>query len=93
MYCNIILLIVAIYGDKKIVLFSRFLSFIITLLYYSELMLIHVINVLLIVVCFVQFCSGSEGLLKLWTIKTNECVKTFDQHLEKVSTSLSMSRP
>lgn len=28
--------------------------------------------------------SGSEGLLKLWTIKTNECVKTFDQHLDKV---------
>ncbi|KAJ7358996.1 Transducin (beta)-like 3 [Desmophyllum pertusum] len=28
--------------------------------------------------------SGSEGLVKLWTIKTNECVKTFDQHLDKV---------
>ena len=28
--------------------------------------------------------AGSEGLLKLWTIKTNECVKTFDQHLDKV---------
>ena len=28
--------------------------------------------------------SGSEGLLKLWTIKTNECVKTLDMHLDKV---------
>ena len=23
--------------------------------------------------------------MKLWTIKTNECVKTYDQHLNKVS--------
>ena len=28
--------------------------------------------------------SGSDGLLKLWTIKTNECVKTFDAHDDKV---------
>ena len=28
--------------------------------------------------------SGSEGLLKLWTIRSNECVKTCDQHLDKV---------
>ena len=34
---------------------------------------------------FCLILSGSEGLLKLWTIKTNECVKTFDQHLDKVS--------
>lgn len=26
---------------------------------------------------------GSDGLLKLWTIKTNECVKTFDEHQDK----------
>ena len=29
-------------------------------------------------------CSGSDGLLKLWTIKNNECVKTFDEHKDKV---------
>lgn len=29
-------------------------------------------------------CSGSDGLVKLWTIKTNECVKTFDAHQDKV---------
>lgn len=28
--------------------------------------------------------SGSDGLLKLWTIKSNECVKTFDEHEDKV---------
>ena len=28
--------------------------------------------------------SGSDGLLKLWTIKNNECVKTFDEHKDKV---------
>ncbi|PIO16291.1 hypothetical protein AB205_0148660, partial [Aquarana catesbeiana] len=28
--------------------------------------------------------SGSDGLLKLWTIKTNECVKTLDSHEDKV---------
>ena len=26
------------------------------------------------------FCSGSDGLLKLWTVKSNECVKTLDEH-------------
>lgn len=30
------------------------------------------------------FRSGSDGLVKLWTIKTNECVKTFDAHQDKV---------
>lgn len=31
------------------------------------------------------FCiSGSDGLMKLWTIKSNECVKTFDEHEDKV---------
>lgn len=28
--------------------------------------------------------SGSDGLVKLWTIKTNECVKTLDAHQDKV---------
>ena len=27
--------------------------------------------------------SGSDGLIKLWTLKTNECVKTFDEHTDK----------
>lgn len=31
-----------------------------------------------------QLCSGSDGLLKLWTIKNNECIKTFDDHDDKV---------
>ena len=28
--------------------------------------------------------SGSDGLVKLWTIKSNECVKTLDAHEDKV---------
>ena len=28
--------------------------------------------------------SGSDGLVKIWTIKTNECVSTLDEHTEKV---------
>lgn len=28
--------------------------------------------------------SGSDGLIKLWTIKTGECVNTFANHTEKV---------
>ena len=28
--------------------------------------------------------SGSDGLLKLWTIKTSECVKTLDAHEARV---------
>lgn len=28
--------------------------------------------------------SGADGLLKLWTIKNNECVKTLDAHDNKV---------
>lgn len=27
--------------------------------------------------------SASDGLLKLWNIKTNECVGTFDKHDDK----------
>lgn len=38
---------------------------------------------------YVLLSSGSEGLLKLWTIKTNECIKTFDQHLDKVTVVLN----
>ena len=39
---------------------------------------------------YVLLSSGSEGLLKLWTIKTNECIKTFDQHLDKVTVVLNI---
>lgn len=28
--------------------------------------------------------SGSDGLVKLWTIKTNECVTTLDNHEDKI---------
>lgn len=28
--------------------------------------------------------SGADGLVKLWTVKTNECIATYDQHEEKV---------
>ena len=34
--------------------------------------------------CLFFVRSGSDGLLKLWTIKNNECVKTFDEHKDKV---------
>jgi WD40 repeat protein len=34
------------------------------------------------------FCDvadlGSDGLVKLWTIKTNECIATYDKHDGKV---------
>ena len=30
------------------------------------------------------YFSGSDGLLKLWTVKSNECVKTYDEHEDKV---------
>ena len=30
-------------------------------------------------------CSGSDGLVKVWTIRTNECVATLDRHTEKVA--------
>lgn len=32
--------------------------------------------------------SASDGLVKLWNIKGEECVKTLDNHEDKVSTSL-----
>lgn len=27
---------------------------------------------------------GADGLVKLWTVKTNECIATYDQHEDKV---------
>lgn len=27
---------------------------------------------------------GADNLVKLWTIKTNECIATYDQHEDKV---------
>ena len=35
------------------------------------------------IIIFYYF-SGSDGLLKIWTIKSNECTKTYDQHEDKV---------
>ena len=31
----------------------------------------------------VVLCSGSDGLVKIWTLKTSECVATLDLHTEK----------
>ena len=28
--------------------------------------------------------TGSDGLIKLWSIKSNECVGTFDEHDDKL---------
>ncbi|KAG1049358.1 hypothetical protein G6F42_029037 [Rhizopus arrhizus] len=28
--------------------------------------------------------AGSDGLVKVWTIKTNECASTLDNHTQKV---------
>ena len=28
--------------------------------------------------------SGNDGLVKVWTIRTNECVTTLDSHEDKV---------
>ena len=41
------------------------------------------------VVIRVFFSSGSDGLVKIWTVKTNECVTTLDQHTEKVTQTYS----
>ena len=35
--------------------------------------------------------SGSDGLVKVWTIKTNECVTTLDLHTEKVNPIITKS--
>ena len=32
----------------------------------------------------ILYCSGSDGLVKLWTIKNNECVRTLDEHEDKI---------
>ena len=29
--------------------------------------------------------GGADGLVKLWMLKTSECIKTFDEHVDKVS--------
>lgn len=29
---------------------------------------------------------GADGLVKLWTVNTNECIATYDQHEDKVLT-------
>lgn len=28
--------------------------------------------------------SGADGLVKLWTVKSNECIATYDNHEDKV---------
>ncbi|KAK4362783.1 hypothetical protein RND71_018024 [Anisodus tanguticus] len=28
--------------------------------------------------------AGADGLMKLWTVKTNECVARYDQHEDKI---------
>jgi U3 small nucleolar RNA-associated protein 13 len=33
--------------------------------------------------------SAADGLVKLWNIKDEECVKTLDNHEDKVSTASS----
>jgi U3 small nucleolar RNA-associated protein 13 len=37
------------------------------------------------------YSSGADGLFKLWTVKSNECVGTFDEHEDKVW-ALKMSK-
>ncbi len=36
-------------------------------------------------------CLGADGLVKLWTIKTSECVNTFDHHDDKVLLKFGLS--
>ena len=47
----------------------------------------EVIGIVISIKIYVLFYSysDSEGLVKLWTIKTSECVKTLDEHTDKVS--------
>jgi len=35
------------------------------------------------VISLINF-SGADGLVKLWTVKTNECLATYDHHEDKV---------
>lgn len=37
--------------------------------------------------CCCCSCSGNDGLLKIWTIKTGECAATLDHHTDRVSGS------
>lgn len=37
--------------------------------------------------------SGADGLLKLWSVRTTECVNTFDEHEDRViRAALRLSR-
>ncbi len=33
--------------------------------------------------------SGSDGLIKIWNVKTNECINTMDEHVDKVKLNIS----
>lgn len=34
---------------------------------------------------FILICvSGADGLVKLWTVKSNDCIATYDHHEDKV---------
>ena len=47
-----------------------------------------VMDIAIFIKTYVFFiASDSEGLVKLWTIKTSECVKTLHEHTDKVSSS------
>ncbi|TKY55206.1 Transducin beta protein 3 [Spatholobus suberectus] len=41
-------------------------------------------NILIACVINLINVSGADGLVKLWTVKTNECVATYDHHEDKV---------
>jgi U3 small nucleolar RNA-associated protein 13 len=34
--------------------------------------------------------TGSDGLVKIWNLREEECVKTLDGHVEKVSCSQTL---
>ena len=35
--------------------------------------------------CMFLMCSGNDGILKIWTIKTGDCAVTLDHHTDRVS--------
>lgn len=35
--------------------------------------------------------SGGDGLVKLWAVRTNECIATYDHHEDKVLESSGLS--
>jgi hypothetical protein len=37
--------------------------------------------------------AGADGLVKLWTIRTNECINTFDDHTDKVRGYVALDLP